>query len=190
MAVSMGFERDSPTRHPLWCYTRMSWAVEKTKYQKEKCAFSSIQIGFGNNRKVSHVKNTSACVRKVLQEWKSNPFLPLLLSFERKGRSKQDHSQGREMSITPVSKSQSLTVNGISADREIFSRLVPQAQKFPLKLSLLHLLQCWWRGESPTPRKEEKTPLTRLPTLLKHFQIWQHLLKRDQGLERCLRNPK
>lgn len=60
------------------------------------------------------------------------------------------------MSITPESKSQSLTVNAISADREICSKLVPQAQKFHLKLSLLHLLQCWWRGESPAPRKEEK----------------------------------
>lgn len=61
------------------------------------------------------------------------------------------------MSITSESKSQSLTVNGISADREICSRLVPQAQKFHLKLSLLHLLQCWWRGESPARRKEKKT---------------------------------
>lgn len=58
------------------------------------------------------------------------------------------------MSITSKPKSQSLTVNGISADREICSRLVPQAQKFHLKLSLLHLLQCWWRAESPAPRKE------------------------------------
>lgn len=64
MAVSMGFERASPTRHPLWCYTRMSWAVKKTKYQKEKCAFSSIQVGFGNNRRVSLCQESSPRVEK------------------------------------------------------------------------------------------------------------------------------
>lgn len=41
------------------------------------------------------------------------------------------------MSITSESKSQSLTVNGISADWEICSRLVPQAPKFHLRLFLL-----------------------------------------------------
>lgn len=83
MAISMGFEKGtSPTRHPLWWYTRISWAVEKTKYQKEKRTISSIQVGFGYKRRVSFMKNISACtsvsvharhgwqcscVRKVLQ---------------------------------------------------------------------------------------------------------------------------
>lgn len=41
------------------------------------------------------------------------------------------------MSNTSESKSHSLTVNGISADWEICSGLVPQAQKFHLRLSLV-----------------------------------------------------
>lgn len=211
MAISMGFEKGrSPSRHPLWCYTGRAEQV-KRQYQKEKCAFSSIQAGLGYCRRVSHNEEHLSlyiCARacsawmagQLCQE--SSPSVnlnsgtailscPASLSLKKGRRSKQDYSQSRPVSITSKSKSQGLTVNGISGDREISSRSAPQAQKFHLRLFLLHLLRCWRRGENPAPRKEEKqTPLTRSSTLLKPFQIWQHLLQRDQGLERCIRNPK
>lgn len=82
------------------------------------------------------------------QEGKLQSFpVSTSLFLKERERIKQDHSQSRLMLIRTESESQSLKLNGISLARAFCSRLVPHAQKFHLRLSLPHLLHCWWRGE-------------------------------------------